>query len=111
MPNPAKPDDHSKANSENATDRTRLFDRIEEVNRSWLDRMRELRTVEADFSAKLFASGSPQEAMAICNQWMAKRLEILGTEQQVLAKTWVEIIGLVSESAKTTFQKAGSKTE
>jgi hypothetical protein len=87
-------------------DRKHLFDRIEDINRSWLDRMRELRGVEAEFSAKLFASKGPEEAMAVCNQWMAKRLEILGAEQQMFAKSWVDIVGLLGDSTKAAFQKS-----
>ncbi|MGB8365212.1 MAG: hypothetical protein WCE20_11890 [Rhizomicrobium sp.] len=86
-------------------DRKHLFDRIEDINRAWLDRMREMRGVEAEFSAKLFASKGPEDAMAVCNQWMAKRLEILGAEQQMFAKSWVDMVGLLSDTTKAAFQK------
>jgi hypothetical protein len=88
-------------------DRKHLFDRIGDINRSWLDRMREMRGLEAEFSAKLFASKGPEEAMAVCNQWMAKRLEILGTEQQMFAKSWVDIVSLLGDATKATFQRGG----
>jgi len=88
-----------------------MFDRVEEINASWLERMRELRGIEADFSTKLFASSGPEEAMSICNQWMAKRLELIGKEQEALAKSWIEIIGLLSDSAKTAFRQPVRKSE
>jgi hypothetical protein len=85
-------------------ERKRMFDRVEEINASWLERMGKLRGVEADFSAKFLASSGPEEAMSICNHWMAKRLELIGKEQQALAKSWVEILGLLGDSAKSAFK-------
>lgn len=92
-------------------DRKRVFDRVEEINASWLERMRELRGIEADFGTKLFASSGPEEAMAIWNQWMAKRLELIGKEHQALAKSWVDILGLLGDTAKTAFKQPSKRSE
>lgn len=111
MSKPTENSPGSKTAAGADVERRRVFDRVEEINASWLGRMRELRGIEADFSAKLFASSGPEEAMSICNQWMAKRLELIGKEQQALAKSWVEILGLLGDSAKTAFKQPAQKGE
>jgi hypothetical protein len=80
-------------------ERKRLFDRVEQINRAWLDSMREMRKVEAEFSIRLFACKGPDDAMAVCNQWMAKRLEILGGEQQLFARLWTDLVSLLGHSS------------
>jgi hypothetical protein len=111
MSKSAENDHGAKAAAGADAERKRVFDRVEEINASWLDRMRELRGIEADFGAKLIASSGPEEAMSICNQWMTKRLELIGKEQQALAKSWVEILGLLSDSAKTAFKPPAKKSD
>jgi hypothetical protein len=73
-------------------DRKRLYDRIEQINRSWLDSMQQMRRAEAEFSVRLFTCRNPDDALVLCNQWMAKRLEILATEQQLFARCWSELV-------------------
>jgi hypothetical protein len=79
-------------------ERKRLFERVEQINRAWLDSMREMRRAEAEFSVRLFACNSPADALILCNQWMAKRLEILGAEQQLFATSWAEIVALLGKA-------------
>jgi hypothetical protein len=76
-----------------------VFDRVQEINRSVLDRVREMRQVEQDYGAKLVTSKSPAEAMGVCNEWMAKRLEMLATEQQHFARSWLDLVSHLSKSA------------
>jgi hypothetical protein len=80
-------------------ERRRLFDRVEQINRAWLDSMREMRKAEAEFSIRLFACRGPDDAMVLCNQWMAKRLEILGAEQQLFAKLWTDLVSLLGQTS------------
>ncbi len=81
--------------------RKRLFERVEQINRAWLESMREMRRTEAEFSVRLFACGSPDDALVLCNQWMARRLEILATEQQTFATSWTEIVSLLSKATSS----------
>jgi hypothetical protein len=79
-------------------ERKRLFDRVEQINRAWLESMREMRRAEAEFSVRLFACQGPSDALVLCNQWMAKRLEILASEQQLFARSWNELVALLSKA-------------
>ena len=79
-------------------ERRKLFERVEQINRAWLESMREMRRTEAEFSVRLFSCGTPADALVLCNRWMAKRLEILGAEQQMFAKSWAELVALLEKS-------------
>jgi hypothetical protein len=76
-----------------------LFERMRDMHRSWLERLREIRQIESDFGARLLIAKSPSEATAICNEWMTKRLEIAVSEQQTFAAAW---LGLISDATKAT---------
>jgi len=71
-----------------------LFERTREMNRSRLERLRDIHRVDADFSSKLLFAKNPAEAMAVCSRWMAKRLEAVTNEQQSFATAW---LGLISD--------------
>ena len=86
-------------------ERKRLFEHVEKINRAWLDSMRQMRRAQADFSIRLFMCRSNEDAMALCNQWMAKRLEILDAEQQLFAKSWTDLISLLGSSRHATGPK------
>lgn len=73
----------------------RLFDRMRRMNRSWLERLREIRQIESEFGARLLAASSPAEASSVCHEWMAQRLETVASEQQAFTTAW---LGLVSEA-------------
>jgi hypothetical protein len=66
-----------------------LFERMRDMHRSWLERLREIRQIESDFGTGLLIAKSPSEATAICNEWMTKRLEIVVSEQQTFAAAWL----------------------
>jgi hypothetical protein len=96
---PPQPDDDLRPpidKSSLSDSRKRLFERVEQINRVWLESMREMRRTEAEFSVRLFACGSPDDALVLCNRWMAKRLEILAAEQQFFAKSWADVVTLLS---------------
>jgi hypothetical protein len=83
---------------------TGLFERMQDMNRSWLERLREIRQIESDFGARLMAAKTPSEATTICNEWMTKRLETVASEQQVFATAW---LGLISDVIKSTSGLSG----
>jgi hypothetical protein len=81
-----------------------LFERMRDMHRSWLERLREIRQLESDFGTKLLTAKSPSEATIICNEWMAKRLETVANEQQTFATAW---IGLISDVLRVRDAAAG----
>jgi hypothetical protein len=74
-----------------------LFERMRDVNRSWLESLREIRQIESDFGNRLLAAKSSSEATAICNKWMAKRLETVAREQRAFTTAWLELISHVTK--------------
>jgi hypothetical protein len=82
-----------------------LFERMRDMNRSRLERLREIHRVDADFSSKLLFAKNPAEAMAVCSRWMAKRLEAVTNEQQSFATAW---LGLISDAGSNPMPLAGA---
>jgi hypothetical protein len=80
-----------------------LFERIQAMNRSWLERLRDIRQIDADFGAKLLNAKTASDATIICNEWMAKRLEIVATEQQAFAIAWFELLSHAAKPAAAKF--------
>ena len=74
-----------------------LFERMQDMNRSWLEKLREIRLLESHFGNKLLAAKTPSEAAAVCHEWMAKRVETVASEQQAFTTAW---LGLISDSMK-----------
>jgi hypothetical protein len=87
---------------------TGLFDRMQDINQSWLERLREIRQIESKFGARLLAAKTPSEATTIYNEWMAKRLETVASEHQVFATAW---IGLISDVIKSTPAVSGKASD
>ena len=83
---------------------TGLFERMQDMHRSWLERLREMRQIESDFGTRLLTAKSPSEATTICNEWMAKRLKTVANEQQTFGTAW---IGLISDVLRVRDAAAG----
>jgi hypothetical protein len=77
----------------------KLFERMKDMHRSWLERLREIRQIEAEFGTRLLTAKNASEATAICNEWMTKRLETIASEQQIFAAGW---LGLISDATRMT---------
>jgi len=69
----------------------RLFDRMQDMNRTWLERLREIRQIEAEYGSKLLAAKTSSEGATICNEWMAKRLETVANEQKAFTTAWLDL--------------------
>jgi hypothetical protein len=80
----------------------RLFDRMQDMNRTWLERLREIRQIEAEYGSKLLAAKTPSEAATICNEWMAKRLETVANEQKAFTTAWLDLFSDMAISAAPT---------
>jgi hypothetical protein len=86
-----------------------LFERMQDMNRSWLERLRETRLLESQFGDRLLAARSHSEATAICYEWMAKRIEKVASEQQAFATAWLELISDVMKSTSAMSAKASAR--
>jgi hypothetical protein len=80
----------------------KLFDRMQDMNRTWLERLREIRQIEAEYGSKLLAAKTPSEAAGICNEWMAKRLETVANEQKAFTTAWLDLFSDMAISATPT---------
>jgi hypothetical protein len=83
-----------------------LFVRMQDMNRVWLERLRDLREMEAEFGSRLLRAKNPTEAMTICNEWMAKRLEAVGNEHNAFTAAWLD---LVSDTMRTASASSSVK--
>jgi hypothetical protein len=88
----------------------KLFDRMQDMNRTWLERLREIREIEAEYGSKLLAAKTPSEAATICNEWMARRLETVANEQKAFTTAWLDLFSDMAISATPT-QAAKSAAE
>src|ERR1700722_6971891 len=77
----------------------RLFDRMQDMNRTWRERLREIRRIEAEYGSKLLAAKPRSEAASICNEWVAQRVETVANEQKAFTTAWLD---LFSDLAKST---------
>jgi hypothetical protein len=91
-------------------ERKRLFACVEKINRGWLDSMHEMRRAESELSVHLFSCSSRDDAMALCNQWLAKRRDIQESEQQLFEKSWTELMTLLSQPAKSLRRRGKGNT-
>jgi len=69
-----------------------LLERMQDMHRSWLERLREIRQVESDFGSRLLNAENPSEATLLCKEWMTKRLELVAGEQQKFTTAWIGLI-------------------
>jgi hypothetical protein len=76
-----------------------VLKRTDEMSQSWLERIREFRQIERDFGSRLLTARNTSEAVTICNEWMAKRLLALASEQQIVATAWFELISDAMKAA------------
>jgi len=75
--------DDEHATMDAASFNTHLFEQMRCMHLQWLEKLREIRDLELDYGASLAATKSPSEAVLLCSEWMAKRLEIIAHEQRV----------------------------
>ena len=92
-----------------ATPNSVLLDKFQAINRTWLERLDEARQVESEFGAKLMKAKAPSEAVAICNAWMAKRVELLAQEQREFGTAWADIVSGTVQASFTTAENLARK--
>jgi Phasin protein len=79
-----------------------LFERMQKMNLSWLESLREIRRIESAFGTRLLGSKNLSEATAVCNEWMTKRMETVAKEQRAFTTAWLALVSDVMSTASTT---------
>jgi hypothetical protein len=75
-----------------STFNSNLFERMRYMNRSRLERLREIRQFESDFESRLLAARSHTEATDICREWRRQRLEAAAIEQRTFTSAWLDVV-------------------
>jgi hypothetical protein len=63
---------------------TELFDKFQETNRQWLDRVQAEANLASEFVSKLTAARSTTDAMTVCQEWGSRRLEMIAEDTKHL---------------------------
>lgn len=90
--------------------RNGMFERMQDMNRAWIERLRQIRQIEGDYGARLLSAKTSHEATAICNEWMAKRLEAVAGEQQAFVAAWLQLVSGVLKSTSESSAVASEET-
>jgi hypothetical protein len=69
-----------------------LFERMQDMNRSWIEGLREIRQIENVFGSRLLGAKTPTEATSICNEWMTRRLEAVAKEHRAFTNAWFVLL-------------------
>lgn len=56
---------------------TEMFERLQEANKQWLDRVQAEANLASEFASKLSSARSVPDAMAACQEWGARRFEMM----------------------------------
>jgi hypothetical protein len=86
----------SQTSNTNGVPGTGRFDRLSEQvqfgRKAWIERLQEMQAIEAAFTKELLATRDPNEALKICNRWIAKRLELLAADSKAFAGFWMDLV-------------------
>lgn len=67
---------------------TELLDKLQEMNRQWLDRAKLNANLASELASKLTAARSIPDAMAVCQEWTSRRFEMMAEDgKHLLADT------------------------
>jgi hypothetical protein len=70
----------------------RLSEQVKFGHEAWMERLREMQDIEADYTKELLAARDPNEALKICNRWMGKRLELLTADSKAFTGFWMDLV-------------------
>src|SRR5574337_135153 len=56
----------------------------------WLEQMAAMRRVESEFASRLMQCRTAPEAVAVCTEWLGKRVDSLVAVQHRLIDLWLE---------------------
>lgn len=70
----------------------RVGEQVKLGHEAWLERLREMQDVEAEFVKEILEVQEPAVALKICNRWIARRLELLGADSKAFAGFWMDLV-------------------
>jgi hypothetical protein len=70
----------------------RLSDQVKIGHQAWMERLKEMQSVEAEFTKELMATRDPSVALKVCNRWIAKRLELLTADSKAFTGFWMDLV-------------------
>ena len=88
-----------------------LFDQMRDMHRGWLEKLQEIRQLESEYGTKLMSATGRSEAVQVCSEWMAKRMEIIAHEQKTFANAWLQLSIDVMASAPRVSGKTAERDE
>jgi hypothetical protein len=88
-----------------------LFDQMRDMHRGWLEKLQEIRQLESEYGTRLMSATGRSEAVLVCSEWMAKRMEIIAHEQKTFANAWLRLSVDVMASASTVSAKISERDE
>jgi hypothetical protein len=83
----------------------RLGEQVRFGHQAWLERLREMQDVEAEFVKEILEVREPTAALKICNRWIARRLALLGGDSNAFAGFWMDLV--MTASGSTSVPGAG----
>lgn len=63
---------------------------IETATAGWLDQMAAMRRVEEEFAMRLIGARTASDAVSVCSEWLAKRVDSLVAVQHHLLDLWLQ---------------------
>jgi hypothetical protein len=69
-------------NPETKYSNAELLERMRDMHRSWIELLSEMRQIGSDVGNRPLNAKTPSEAIMVCTEWMARRLETVAGEQQ-----------------------------
>jgi hypothetical protein len=71
---------------------TELFEKLQEINRNWIDRMQSEAALASEFTTKLTAARSIPETATACQDWARRRMEMSAEDAKRLAADGQEVL-------------------
>lgn len=79
----------------------RLSEQVQFGHKAWIERLQEMQAVEAAYTKELLATRDPNEALKICNRWIAKRLELLAADSKAFTGFWMDLVMTAAGGAQS----------
>lgn len=70
----------------------RLSEQVKFGHQAWMERLREMQDVEAEYTKELLAARDPNEALKIGNRWIAKPLALLTADSKAFTGFWIDLV-------------------
>lgn len=77
----------------------RLFEQIELSNRAWINSVEAARKAEVELTRRLIGCVTPDDAAAICQEWMARRIVNFVVHNHTMTKLWLDYAHDVANAA------------